>query len=572
MARAAGLAAAAFWIGVLAGGTAHANGAFPNGQTILVPADRPDETVIATNFGLVMTDDGGRSWLYSCEQTVNSFARLYQMAPATHRLFAIAGTKLIYTDDESCGWQTAGGSLATTSAQDAFVDPSDGNHLLAVTATFGGGPPAYAVVESHDGGATFGAPIYSGAPGDLITGVEIAASDPTTIDLAVAQGSSLTPALVQTRDSGKSWQTFDLSAIVGSTAQVRIVAIVPDDPDHVHLRALETGGDALVLVGSDGTLRAPALMFPNGQLLAFTRTSAGSILAAGLTASTPVLYRSTDGGDSFTPVQGAPSVLTLAARGGLVYAATDSSVEPYAVATSADDGLTWTPGLEFSEINAILPCVASACQTDCRMRASQGQWPAAMCAAAAPVDAAAVLGATDPSDAGVPPVLVDAAASIDATSPGRAGLDASRVVDAGDVRLPHGSGCSCAVPDGPGGGVGCLLIALVALLSRGARRSVRATRPSSRACRRGSRPRSASVPAAAPPARPPSASCSASAAPTRRPAPARWARGTRSSTTPRPRPRPASGTGGAAARRGGRRSSGRPAPASTPPAPRPRRR
>ena len=71
----------------------------------------------------------------------------------------------------SCSWQSAGGSLASTSCQDAFIDPSDGNHLLAGAATFGGGPPAYTVVESRDGGATFGAPIFSGMPGDLITGI-----------------------------------------------------------------------------------------------------------------------------------------------------------------------------------------------------------------------------------------------------------------------------------------------------------------------------------------------------------------------------------------------------------------
>jgi hypothetical protein len=487
MVRAAVLA---FVIGVLAARVAHADGAFPNGQTIIVPADRPDEIVMATNFGLVLTDDGGRSWLYSCEQTANNFGRLYQMAPATHRLFAIAGTNLIYTDDQSCGWQTAGGTLAGTSCQDAFVDPSDGNHLLAVAAKFGGGPPAYSVVESHDGGVTFGAPIYSGASGDLITGIEIAASDPNTIDLAVARGSSLAPALVQSRDAGMTWQTFDLSALVGSTSQVRIVAIDPTDADQVHLRALETGGDALVLVGSDGTLRAPPLIFPNGQLAAFTRTTAGSILAAGLTATTPVLYRSTDGGNSFAAVPGAPAVLALASRAGLAYAATDSSVESFAEATSADDGLTWAPGLDFSKVDAILPCVGAACQSDCRTRAGQGQWPIAMCTAAAPADPPPP--PLDPADAGVPPVLVDAAPRVDAMAV-RTTVDASQRVDAGDVIVPTNKiGCQCALGNGSSGGA-AWLVGLVALLLRsGGRRPAHATRPSSPACRRGRWPPAAS--------------------------------------------------------------------------------
>lgn len=471
----------------MAGGTAHADGAFPNGQTILVPADLPDEIVMATNFGLVLTGDGGRSWLYACEQPASSFGRLYQMAPPTHRLFAIAGSNLIYTDDQSCGWQTAGGALAGTSCQDAFVDPSDGNHLLAVAATFGGGPPAYTVLESRDGGVTFGAPIFSGAPGDLITGIEIAASDPKTIVLAMSRGSSLAPALVQSRDAGMTWQTVDLSAVVGSTSQVRIVAIDPMDPGRVHLRALETGGDALVLVGIDGTMLAPPLVFPNGQLAAFTRTTAGSILAAGLTSSTPVLHRSVDGGNSFAPVAGAPAVLALASRGATVYAATDASVEPFAEATSADDGLTWTAGLAFSKVNAILPCLTSACQSDCRMRAAQGQWPAAMCTAAAPVDAS--VPPLDPppnaQDAGVPPVLVDAAPVADAVAV-RTPDGAVGRVDAGDVVVPTNKvGCQCALADGSGGGAGWLIVALGALVLRsGGRRWSRATRRRSPACRR----------------------------------------------------------------------------------------
>src|SRR6185312_6916921 len=81
---------------LLAPGTARADGAFPNALAILVPADRPDEIVLGTNFGLVGSEDGGRTWTWSCEQAITSFGRLYQMAPApTHRLYAVAQGKLV---------------------------------------------------------------------------------------------------------------------------------------------------------------------------------------------------------------------------------------------------------------------------------------------------------------------------------------------------------------------------------------------------------------------------------------------------------------------------------------------
>ena len=58
---------------------AHANGAFPDSLNILTPATLPHETLLATNFGLVMSFDGEQTWTWSCEQTLNSFATLYQM-------------------------------------------------------------------------------------------------------------------------------------------------------------------------------------------------------------------------------------------------------------------------------------------------------------------------------------------------------------------------------------------------------------------------------------------------------------------------------------------------------------
>ena len=88
------------------GATARADGAFPGGQTILAPRDLTGEILIATNFGVVESRSAGRTWTWTCEQPANSYGRLYQMGPApAHRLFAVAGSKLIYSDDRACNWQ-----------------------------------------------------------------------------------------------------------------------------------------------------------------------------------------------------------------------------------------------------------------------------------------------------------------------------------------------------------------------------------------------------------------------------------------------------------------------------------
>ena len=49
----AGLALLAF------AGRAAANGAFPDSDAVMVPVDRPQQIMLATNFGLIISDDGG---------------------------------------------------------------------------------------------------------------------------------------------------------------------------------------------------------------------------------------------------------------------------------------------------------------------------------------------------------------------------------------------------------------------------------------------------------------------------------------------------------------------------------
>ena len=423
--------AAAFVLALgLASRVARADGAFPNGQSILVPADRPDEIMLATNFGLVTSQDAGRTWLYSCELAVTSYARLYQIGPGpADRLFAIAGGKLVFSDDGACGWQTAGGMLGDDLCEDAFIDPTDGTHVLAAGLASGEGID-YSVYESSDGGATFSRALYAAAPGDLITGLEIARSDPMTIDLTLANGGGAAPTLARSTDGGTTWQLTDLTSAFGS-GQVRILAIDPTDADRVFLRVIEATGDRLGIVTDGGATVTTPLAF-DGGLGAFVRTGAGTLLAFGTAAGAPALFRSSDGGATFVPVAGPPNILALAERAGIVYAATDSSLGPFAEATSTDEGTSWTPGLAFAQVSAITPCLMGACQADCAMRAQQQQWPAAICSATAP--------AGDPPDAAI---AIDAGGGHDAVAVGPPRDAGLMTIDAGDTPRPA-RGCACA--------------------------------------------------------------------------------------------------------------------------------
>src|ERR1044071_3801977 len=100
------------------------NGAFPDSSAILLPADRPDEIVLATNFGLIVSEDDGLTWSWTCEQAASVSASLYQVGPpAQDRVYAVSTAGLIFSDDGSCSWTRAQGLLASAYATDAFPDP-----------------------------------------------------------------------------------------------------------------------------------------------------------------------------------------------------------------------------------------------------------------------------------------------------------------------------------------------------------------------------------------------------------------------------------------------------------------
>src|SRR4051812_2051131 len=136
---------------------AAADGAFPDSQTILAPADRPHELLLATNFGVISSEDDGQTWTWSCEQAANSFGLFYQLgAPPAHRLFTAAGGHLAFSDDGTCTWGLGGGAIAAREVVDAFPDPSNAQRILAITQAGGDASGSYNIVASSDGGATFG--------------------------------------------------------------------------------------------------------------------------------------------------------------------------------------------------------------------------------------------------------------------------------------------------------------------------------------------------------------------------------------------------------------------------------
>ncbi len=429
-----------------------ANGAFPDSLSILTPAQLPNETLLATNFGLVMSFDHDQTWIWSCEQPLNSFATLYQMGPPPkNRIFAIT-TGVIYTDDSSCNWNAASGA---GSAADAFADPTNPSRVFAVvTSTVGDAGSVYTAVESSDGGTTFGELRYTAAAGDHITGVEISRSDPQTVYLTLTSGTAYAPKVAVTTNGGTSWTLHDLTASLPTgTYSIRLVAIDPSNPLKLFLRIGGPSGQALAVSQDGGASATTPLTFPGGAFNAFARLDSGALIAAGVVGTANVAYRSINGGTSFDALPAVPFTFKgLSARGTKLYAALSNVTDPYAIETSDDEGTSWQPLMRFNRdvdagatgyIQAIQTCVMSFCQDDCTTRSGADLFSDDVCSAAVapdPIDGGAGgTGGSGPGSGGSHPTT---------GSGGQAGGAAS---GSGGSGASSSSGCLCALgPDAPG--------------------------------------------------------------------------------------------------------------------------
>jgi hypothetical protein len=343
---------------ILASAMAHADGAFPDSFAMFAPAGLSNTLRLATNFGLVFSNDNAQTWHYVCESAVIAFAGLYAEGP-DDSLYAVSTLGLVSSRDGGCTWQTAQGSLALSDASDVFPDPSDATHVLAIAQVVGDAGTAgnTALYESHDGGLTFGPALYTPPAQRTLSGVEIAKSDPKTIYLTMYDPGPH-PFLARSSDGGVSFSVIDL----GGNDLPRLIAVDPQNPERLFLRLQGTAGEALGISSDGGTTVQRQLTVP-GKMSAFLLRASGTILVGGLSGPSGASWRSTDGGMTFSDWPINIHLRGLAERAGRLFLLGDDKIDAAALFQS-DDENTLTPVMRFRDIQGPAECgkVPAVCE------------------------------------------------------------------------------------------------------------------------------------------------------------------------------------------------------------------
>lgn len=467
---------------------ARADGTFPEPRQILLPADRPRQIILATNFGLIFSEDSGKTWLFSCERGLSNYAGPYLLgAQSPHRIFALtSGAGLIHSDDDSCSWQAAGGTLGSDVLLFAVaVDPSNSKRVYTVGSPRDDLRNGQSVYVSDDGGLSFGKPVFTSPPGSALLTILVAPSRPSRLFATMYSTPDNHPILLRSDDSGEHWETAaDLVESLGENP-FQLLAIDALDEDRLYVRVLGASAETLATSKDGGLSFVQSVSFP-GKLNAFLKLASGTIMVAGVAGVDALGYRSKDGGQSFEVWSGAPHGHALAERDGKLYVAGDVYADGYAIAESDDEGEHLEVLGGFKQVQAVKSCVASECVESCAYYAGVGLWPEAVCGAVSkPPDAG------EPSGAGPEP---DASAGgAKATGEGEdaagaAGRDVAAEAGASSVdqsRAPggfsiSGGGCACDLVRGRRAKDWTALL-LAGALAAGRRRARRKPRANPRA-------------------------------------------------------------------------------------------
>src|SRR5206468_8799960 len=97
---------------------ARANGAFPDELSIHFPANAPHRILVGANFGLLVSEDDGTTWRYSCEPYVTVGSN-DPLSPALVTLYEVTPDGAVLADSvnvtrptDARSWPAATGAVA----------------------------------------------------------------------------------------------------------------------------------------------------------------------------------------------------------------------------------------------------------------------------------------------------------------------------------------------------------------------------------------------------------------------------------------------------------------------------
>jgi hypothetical protein len=347
---------------------ARANGRFPAAQHVMVGPGRQSTTIaLRTTFGFAVSDDGGRSFHWLCEDALGYAGPPFDPAFAIDprgRLHIGIFDGMARVSADRCTFER----LAPLEGQFLIdLDQHIASGRVAVV-TSSGGDAFNRVYLSDDDGERY-RPLGEGLQGVLFETLEMAPTDRERVYLTAVQTSPRRIVAYRSDDGGATLRElpFPTADVTGAF----VAGIDPTNADTVYVRVNlvpppEDGGEppspTALLRSTDGGESWREIARTVGPMLGFAISDDGRTVWIGGPDPLDGLQRSDDGGDHWRRI-GDTRVLCLRQHAGTLYVCGNFAIDPFALARSRDRGDTLEPLLRFEDLRGPFTCPPESPET-----------------------------------------------------------------------------------------------------------------------------------------------------------------------------------------------------------------
>jgi photosystem II stability/assembly factor-like uncharacterized protein len=266
-------------LALLASPPARANGRYPLADQIVIDPANPSHIVARTTFGLLDSDDGGKTFRWICETAIGYFGvEDPPIAVTANGSAVVAHSKgLSVSADGGCTWVRNAGLTGTWFGVDVTVLPTP-HEALALLSSFADGAYTVSIAKTTNAGATWDEVVSSLGTSFVATTIEVAPSNPDRVYVSGKVLPDGTAAMLRSDDGGHTWARFPLQ--LSGSYSIFIGAVDPRNPDVVYVR---TNADDLgrVIVSRDGAVSWNEVWQAPGDVSGFALSSDGAVVAVG---------------------------------------------------------------------------------------------------------------------------------------------------------------------------------------------------------------------------------------------------------------------------------------------------
>lgn len=365
------LGAAACAAALCASGSALANGRFPASNQILFSPASASNITVRTTFGIIISNDSGKSWQWLCEDTLGlpptSNEDPYYALTANGSVVAGLSLGLEVSTTGGCDWSVVGGPLAGQLIKDLDLLAGNQHALDLITSTYspsgnldGGGGYAQQPYESTDDGAHWAAFGTAIDPTAIVTTIDVAPSDPNRIYVSAFRGDGMarTASLFVSSDKGTTWTERMAPLDAALESAVYIGAVDPTNEDIVYLRS---EGQSRLSVTHDAGQTFTRVKTLDDEMLGLALSQDGSKIYIGSVADGLLMAPTST--LSFTQTS-TIHVQCLVTHGTDLWACSDE-VSGFVAGVSQDDGKTFEPVLHLLSIDSPIQCPAKSTAAMC---------------------------------------------------------------------------------------------------------------------------------------------------------------------------------------------------------------